>query len=82
MSAGERGQEIDHAQWCSAMMPIVCQRRYIVWILVLMPAIAGYSRTGSGGEDGYVGESQKMTLAACCERDPGKGHQYAWGRGK
>ena len=53
------------------MMYIVCQRRHIVWILVLL-AIAGFSRSGSGGEDGDAGESQKMTLAACCERDPGK----------
>ncbi|MCY3765235.1 MAG: fibronectin type III domain-containing protein [Gemmatimonadetes bacterium] len=54
------------------MMHIVWQRRHIAWILVFMPAIFGYSRTGSGGEDGSVGESQKMTLAACCDRDPGK----------
>ena len=54
------------------MIYIVCQRRHIVWILVLLPAIAGFSRSGSGGEDGDAGELQKTTLAACCERDPGK----------
>ena len=53
-------------------MHIVCKRRHIVWILALMPAIVGYLPTGSGGEDGNLGESQKITLAACCDRTAGK----------
>ena len=53
------------------MMQIVCKRRHIVWILALVPAIFAYSGAGSG-EDGNVGESQKMTLASCCDRDSGK----------
>ena len=53
------------------MKSIVWQRRHIVWILVVMLATFSYWGVGSG-EDGTVRELQKMTLAACCDRNSGK----------
>ena len=84
------------------MKDIFCQRRRVVWILVVMVVIclhqgSGYGfrddlpgdlgrvtskgsvtvspqglLPGGGGEDQNVRELQKMTLAACCDRNSGK----------
>ena len=53
------------------MKSIVWQRRHILWILAVMLTTFSYWGVGSG-EDGTVRELQKMTLAACCDRNSGK----------
>ena len=54
------------------MKEIVRQRRNIVLTLAMMLGTIAYLAEGSGGEDGIVGELQKLTLAACCDRNSGK----------
>ena len=55
------------------MEDFASRRRCVVWILAfVMFASLAYSRAGSGGEDGDIGELQKTILAACCDWISGK----------